>query len=324
MRSRGFLKLTALFALLPAVALAGGQPSKENAKKPADVPAKATPPYPTASAAPLDVKESMLKEEADHTLYRVEFNGIKKDRVPAYLYVPRNQPKAKNPYPAVLLQYGIGGNKTTNYIVAIGKEFVARGFVVLTIDAPEVGERRPKNNKEKKAPAVLGLFGGEQVMHYCGDYSRAMDLLASRPEVDKDRLGFVGISWGAITGLTYVAYDERVKVVASLVGGGNFLGLASTEAVQKVTKEVTQLGDPIYHVARIAPRPLLFINVKKDQMIVRPWSESLHKAAPFGKVVWLETDHYFKGLDRAQVCAQVIDFMEQGLTPKAPEVRNGK
>ena len=66
-------------------------------------------------------------------------------------------------------------------------------------------------------------------MHYCGDYSRATDFLTARPEVDKDRLGFVGISWGAITGITYVAYDPRIKAMGSMVGGGNFLGAFSAK-----------------------------------------------------------------------------------------------
>ena len=48
----------------------------------------------------------------------------------------------------------------------------------------------------------------------------------------------------------------------------------------------------------------------------------LHKAAGAGsKVVWLETDHYFKGLDRAAVCSTVIDFMEKGLKPRGEVLR---
>ena len=48
-----------------------------------------------------------------------------------------------------------------------------------------------------------------------------------------------------------------------------------------------------------------------------PWAESLHKAAGAGsKVVWLETDHYFKGLDRGVVCDSVIEFMDRSLPVK--------
>src|SRR5688572_27649819 len=179
--------------------------------EPATRPAR---PYPTAADAPLDATETVVAATDTYTLYRVEFNGIAKgSRVPANLYVPK-QPQFKPPYPAILLQYGTGGNKNTNYIVAIGKLAVAKGMVVLTIDSPGRGER-----KGKEPPRTI--FNGN-FLQYLGDYSRATDFLSSRPDVDKNRLGYVGISWGAITGVTYAAHDARIKVVASLVGGGNF------------------------------------------------------------------------------------------------------
>jgi dienelactone hydrolase len=179
----------------------------------------------------------------------------------------------------------------------------------LTIDAPNQGERR---GKDPKTNGGIGMLSAEQVMHYCGDYSRAVDFLESRKEVDKARLGYVGISWGAITGITFVAYDQRIKAMGSMVGGGNFMGLYTKQLAEKVAAEGSKSSDPVYHVARIAPRPLFFLNVTKDQLILKSWAESLHKAAgPGSKVVWLETDHYFKGVDRAMVCDSVIDFMNK-------------
>ena len=55
---------------------------------------------------------------------------------------------------------------------------------------------------------------------------------------------------------------------------------------------------------------------------MKAWAESLHKAAGMGsKVVWLETDHYFNGLDRAAICSSVIDFMDKELATKKRELR---
>lgn len=281
--------------------------------KGADKPATALlTPYQTAHSAALDAKEALVAEADNHTQYRIEFNGIKGDRVPALLYIPKR--KANEACPTVLLQYGIGGNKKTDYIVGIGKEFVARGFVVLTIDAPGTGERKIG---EKKTSAIMGLLGGDQVMHYCGDYSRAVDFLCTRAEVDKDRIGYFGISWGAITGVTFVAYEPRVKAMISLGGGANFFFEYTPRAAEKAAREGSKSSDPAFHAARIAPRPFLLVNGTKDQLILRPWAEALHKCAGDGaKVVWLETDHYLRGVDRTEVCRSVIDFMEKGLAPK--------
>ena len=262
-------------------------------------------PYPTAHDQPLAAAEKLLQTTDDYTLYRVEFNGVAKDsRVPANLYIPR-KPQFKAPYPAILLQYGTGGNKNTNYIVAIGKLAVARGLVVLTIDSPGRGERK---GKEPPRTLLAGNF-----LHYLGDYSRATDYLASRQDVDKNRLGYVGISWGAITGVTFAAHDPRIRVVASLVGGGNFAGLIPGAATEEVLK-VTRMYDPYFHVSLIAPRPLLLLNVTKDQLVPRIMAEALHKAAPeYAKRIWLECDHFFNGVDREATAITVIDWVVASL-----------
>src|SRR5258706_3355119 len=101
-------------------------------------------PYPTAHDAPLDATEKLLTTTEDYALYRVEFNGIKPgSRVPANLYLPHKS-TFQAPHPAVLLQYGTGGNKNTNYIVAICQIAVGKGMAVLTIDAPDRGDRKGK------------------------------------------------------------------------------------------------------------------------------------------------------------------------------------
>src|SRR5687768_13366045 len=109
-----------------------------------------TAPFPVDHDAPLDPTEKTDRITDTYTRLRVEFNGIRKDRVPAYLYLPTGAGGGFKPTndgkrrPAILLQYGSGGNKNTNYIVALGEQFVKRGFVVLTIDVPKRGERKPK------------------------------------------------------------------------------------------------------------------------------------------------------------------------------------
>ena len=274
----------------------------------ANEPERAPTPYPTAHDKPLDATEAVKDESPDHTRYRVEFNGINGGRVPAYLYIPKD---ARPKHAGVLLQSGSGGNKNTNYIVLIAQRFVRKGFVVLTIDSPGRGERKA----EKR-----GVMDGK-TLETLGDYSRAVDYLVTRKEVDPDRITYCGISWGAITGLTFAAHDERIKVMVSLVGGGGFLGLVPGE-VDEATRKSVQQWDPVFHVAKLAPRPLLLLNVTKDQLVPRPLSDALHKAAPeYAKRVWLETDHFFNGLNREQVADDVGKFIEENLPKTGEPVR---
>ena len=292
-----------------------------NASLPAPVPfaapAELKRPYPVAHEAPLDARETVVERAAGYTKSRVEFNGIRKDRVPGFLYVPNG---GKDKHPAVLLQYGSGGHKGTFYIVALAQQFVAKGFVVLTIDSPMKGERKPPRD-QRNWWSGLGERGRFQ--WYCGDYSRAVDYLVTRPDVDADRVGYAGVSWGAITGITYSAHDPRIKAVASIVGGGNFMGpLADKVEMSKETVEAAKTFDPVYHVGLLAPRPLLLLNVTKDQLVPRFFADALHKAAGDGaKKMWVETDHFFQGVDRYAILEDVIAFMldnmrgEQRLPP---------
>jgi dienelactone hydrolase len=268
------------------------------------------PPFRVDPDAPLAPTEKLDREADGFTRLRVEFNGIRGDRVPAYLYLPKDNVTA--PRPAVLLQYGIGGNKNTNYIVALGQQCAARGFVVLTIDVPLKGERKPKGQRtwQQIFASDAGRFPWT-----LGDYSRAIDYLLTRSEVDKNRVGYAGISWGAITGVTFVAHDPRVRAMASICGGGNFLGTLQTDLTEEA-KQAAQRIDPVYHVAQIAPRPLLLMNVTQDQLVPRFYGESLQKAAgdaPSVTKIWLESDHFFNGVDRALVMQQIIDFMAKAL-----------
>src|SRR5436190_12383942 len=290
----------AAMGMLSSLAVAAGAPVAPSA--PPAKPAPTTMPFATAHDKPLDAVLAVVEETDTYTKYRVEFNGIR-TRVPANLYIPKD---GKKSHPAVLLQYGSGGNKNTNYIVAIGLKAVEHGFVVITIDIPNKGER-----KNKLAPRLPfeGSFG-----ETLGDYSRAIDYLTSRPEVDQSKLGYVGISWGAITGITYVAHDPRIKVMASLVGGGNFLGWLPPDTVTPEARAAVEEFDPVYHIKLIAPRPLLLLNVTKDVMIPHFMSESLHKAAGEGaKKVWLETDHFFSTVDRVKTAEMVMSFVEEKL-----------
>ena len=308
MNRRTVLTVCAVLATALTAARADSNASLP-APVPSGAPASLKRPYPVAHDAPLDARETVVERATGYTKSRVEFNGIRKDRVPGFLYIPND---GEDRHPAVLLQYGSGGHKGTFYIVALAQQFVAKGFVVLTIDSPMKGERKPPRD-QRNWWSGFGERGRFQ--WYCGDYSRAVDYLLTRPDVDTNRVGYAGVSWGAITGITFAAHDPRIKAVASIVGGGNFMGpLADKVEMSKETVEAAKTFDPVYHVPLLAPRPLLLLNVTKDQLVPRFFAEALHKAAGDGaKKMWVETDHFFQGVDRYAILEDVITFMLDNL-----------
>jgi pimeloyl-ACP methyl ester carboxylesterase len=78
------------------------------------------------------------------------------------------------------------------------------------------------------------------------DLGRAIDYLESRPDVDGEKLAFLGQGWGAMMGAILPAVESRLKV-AVLVGGGFF--------TQRTTPDLDQVN--------FAPRvniPTLMLN----------------------------------------------------------------
>jgi dienelactone hydrolase len=107
----------------------------------------------------------------------------------------------------------------------------------------------------KRHPGVLGMA------KMLFDASRAVDLLASLPEVDPSRLGAIGHSLGGKEALYLSAFDTRVRAAVSSEGG---IGLtySNWDAPWYLGDAIRRPGFPLDHgqvLALTAPRPFLLI-----------------------------------------------------------------
>ncbi len=271
-------------------------------------------PFRTDHVSPLAPEEKPMESGEKFTKLLITFNGIAGDRVPGHLYVPKNSSGRR---PAVLVQHGIGDKKRAAYIIAKCERLAALGVIALAIDAPNRGDR---HDKAKPGISFLDPASVQKwFQQHCGDYSRALDYLGSRADVDGERLGYVGFSWGAITGITFAAHDERVRVMSS-IGGGSLAGYLTIAA--KPGEQPAQSLDPADHIFRFAPRPLLLINSTKDQLVLPVVARLLHAAAgPGSEIKWYETDHFFNGIDRDAVLQSVAEYMKAKLESTQVKIR---
>lgn len=93
------------------------------------------------------------------------------------------------------------------------------------------------------------------------DGMRALDVLASLPQVDPSRLGCIGHSLGAKEALYLAAFDERVKVAVSSEGGVG-LSMSNWEADWYLGPQIQTPGFKHDHhelLALISPRAYLWI-----------------------------------------------------------------
>jgi uncharacterized protein len=219
-------------------------------------------------------------DAAGITRRRFEYTS-RGDRVPGVLLLP----KGPGPFPLVLLQHGAGGSKDAPYLDPVRRPWAERGLAVASIDFPLHGERSSAKLTEQllatlaaRSANASGLAVFEEFARQAvTDLARALDALAPLPAIDAARIGYAAFSLGAILGSLFVPYDERVLAAAMAVGGA---GIGPPTL------------DPVAHIGRFAPRPLLFVNATRDERIPRAAAEALHGAALDPKeVLWFDAGH---------------------------------
>ena len=104
-------------------------------------------------------------------------------------------PKGDGPFPATVTAPGQGEGADTD------GSLVRQGYAVLALDEPSVAFSLAD---AQGAIANYVAYGIQE--------RRALDLLATRPEIDTRRIGFYGFSNGAIVGALLAGVDDRVKV----------------------------------------------------------------------------------------------------------------
>jgi len=107
--------------------------------------------------------------------------------------------------PAVAMAHGIGAVKEM-FLEPIARRFAEAGLAVLVFDYRSFGASGGEPRQR--------VFPRDQVE----DYRSALTWLSLQPQIDADRLGVWGTSFGGGTVLHVAAYDPRVKAIVSQVG----------------------------------------------------------------------------------------------------------
>ena len=180
------------------------------------------------------------------------------------LYLPRNGPK---PYPVVLYQCG-HANKSVYR--RHGAWLASHGIATLVMDNIEMGELEFTHH---------GVYSHAWFHWYSRGFSplavellnarRAVDYLAARPDLDRNRIGATGRSGGGMTTFFLAALDERIAASAPVSGTlsttgwiRNRLSAAHCDCqfpVNSYGMLYSEVG------ALIAPRPQLLANADADR-----------------------------------------------------------
>ncbi len=162
------------------------------------------------------------EDRGSYTLEKLVLDLNGEEPVPAYFASPKG---ARGKLPTILFNHSHGGGYTIGKAEFIdGREYMGKppyaefltslGYNALCIDAWIFGERSGRTEldffKEKlwQGRTVWGM------MVY--DSLKAVDYLHTRPDVDTDRLGTVGMSMGSSSAQWVAALDPRLKVAVDI------------------------------------------------------------------------------------------------------------
>jgi pimeloyl-ACP methyl ester carboxylesterase len=171
---------------------------------------------------PMSVKLISRDETDEMIIEKLLFDINGKELVPAYFTTPKN---SKGKLPVILFnhshfgQYEVGKNEFVKGRIEMQKPAYAlalarAGYAGLCLDMWAFGERRGKTEGDIFKEMLWNgqvMFG---MMVY--DNLRAVDYLLTRDDVDKKRIGTIGMSMGSTMSWWLAALDERIKVCVDI------------------------------------------------------------------------------------------------------------
>ncbi len=170
------------------------------------------------------------------TVQKVNFKNQYQMNVSGNLFIPKNL-DAKTMSPAIVVGHPMGAIKEQSANLYATK-MAERGFVTLSLDLSFWGESEglPRN---AVSPDI-----------YAEDFSAAVDFLGTRPFIDKERIGALGICGSGSFVISAAKIDPRMKAIATVsmydMGAANRNGLKHGQTLEQRKETIAQAAQQRY------------------------------------------------------------------------------
>jgi cephalosporin-C deacetylase-like acetyl esterase len=252
------------------------------------------------SAAPLEFEETGVDYQGEIAIHDISYASPMGGRVTAYLVVPPGE----GPFAAILLHHPGDGSRDSLLDEAVA--LASTGAVCLLIDAPWA-RPEPWHRETNYDPENDRALYIQNVV----DMERGIDLLDSREEVDPERIGFFGHSYGAHMGGVLAGVETRVKAYVFMAGVPSLSDriphhISSVLPADHLAAylEATAPLDAVNYVRHAAPAELLFQCGRQDEILDEATSLRFYAAGSEPKeIVWYDAGHGLNDeafLDRAR------------------------
>jgi hypothetical protein len=244
--------------------------------------------------APLNLRKTLEARTNGVEVSAISFDSPDGGSVTGLLFDPVSRPGLR---PGIVLMHGMPGNARGT--AGQAQALATHGAVVIAIDAPFARRAGP--------PVRFSTGDRAEQIQLIKDLQRAVDVLRTRPNVDAERIAYLGISYGAAMGTLFVGIERRIKAAVLVVGDGglvsHFTGPEDASFMAGLSCG-TRVGwfrvmtpiEPIRFIAHAPPTALLLQNGRLDNLVPAADAEELHAAAPQPKTIrWYNAGH---GLDQ--------------------------
>jgi dipeptidyl aminopeptidase/acylaminoacyl peptidase len=250
--------------------------------------------------------EKIDETSPDWIIQKISFDAAYgNERVIAYLYLPKN---ASPPFQTLIFfpgSYGVWEkdlvkSKSSNWFFDY---LIKNGHAVIYPVYKGTFERNDGLTIDMHASNQSHQYT-EWLIKWTQDFSRTIDYLTSRNDIDSNKIGFYGHSWGGYIGGIIPAVEKRIKLDILINGGFFIWNRAYPEAFM------------LNYVPRIRI-PVLMLNGKYDvvfpfETAVKPFYDLLSTPENDKKLCVYETDHY---VPKSEMIKEVLNWLDKYFGP---------
>lgn len=176
---------------------------------------------PALTSTPLNARVLKSEEEDGIVTEEVMFHSHKDGEKDIDIFAIFSYTKGAQKLPAFIWNQG-GLAPASTYFTKLGAR---RGYAALCIDFPQQGYRSTGGYLINSSPDLGEIKADADpkkapIYHGAVALLKAVSYLQSRPEVDKDRIGMAGSSWGGFYTTLMIGIDPRLKAGTSMFGSG--------------------------------------------------------------------------------------------------------
>lgn len=250
---------------------------------------------------PLDSEIEETLERDSWKVEKITFDaGYNNERMQAWLFLPKD---ATPPYQTVIFFPGSGDLyskefdpdriKMLDFILKSGRALVWPVY-------KGTHERHDEIDTDLQEETVLYK---DHVVMWGKEMGRTIDYLETRSDIQADKIGYLGWSWGGFMGGIMPAVEKRIKAVVLNVGGME---------MNKTLPEVDQLN----YLPRVT-QPLIMLNGKHDMFFPvetsqKPMYDLLGTPAKDKKRIIYESGHL---VPRTDFVRETLNWYDQYLGP---------